>query len=189
MTLDLATRYAEQICEWLSEASQLVVIAGSIRRRRGECADVDIVCIPTVSEERDLVGDVVSRRNQVFEQLQRHAQEGHARILAGGIEGKQTIVALKKCQLDVYYATPETLASRLLCRTGSKEHNAWLAGEAKRQGKKWKPYEGVCVEGEWRALGEGRDEYAGGRVLPAATEAEIYTQLNLDYIEPWKRER
>lgn len=196
MNFPTAKNYASHLYTWLLpyaapfEMKVNLQIAGSVRRERPVCNDIDLVMIPRVTEERDLLGNVAARTNHALKFLQEYvaASAGKARFNSGGErEGKSVIVELPKCQLDLWFADERTQATRLLCRTGSKEHNIWLATRAKRLGKKWNPYEGVLTGGEWRRIGEA-EEYAGGHLQPAQSEADIYGLLDLPFIEPRDRE-
>ena len=179
-----ANHYAAKLMEWIALKVDCAQVAGSIRRERAVCNDVDIVCIPRIEETRDLFGAVSSQRNVLHEFLREYVASGKATFQSGGeVPGKSVIVQLPKCQLDLWFATGETFATRLLCRTGSREHNIWLASRAKRMGLKWNPYEGILIGGEWQG-----DDYAGGQLHRFASEADIYLALDLPFIEPKHRE-
>ncbi len=64
MDLKTGQRYAEKICEWLGPDCERLEIAGSIRRGRPVVNDVDIVCVPKVREVKDMLGEVMERKNQ-----------------------------------------------------------------------------------------------------------------------------
>jgi DNA polymerase/3'-5' exonuclease PolX len=197
MNLAQAQHYATKIVNWLMPycaegptflSGISIVIAGSIRRQRPECADVDIVCIPKIEEVKDMLQTVISRKNLLAEFLVSYVggvPSPGAKILTNG--PRQLLIDLPKCQLDLWFADENNFASRLLCRTGSKDHNIWLATRAKRQGKHWKPYEGIEYGGRWIAMESG-DVYAGGHLLEFKSEADIYASLDLPFIEPKNRE-
>lgn len=176
MNLATAKHYAEKIVLWLGPHCQVTKIAGSIRRERPECADVDIVCIPRITVENDMLGTPIARTNHVLAFLRDYvkASNGVSAFHSGDEhEGKQVIVQLPKCQLDLWFATPANFGTRLLCRTGSKEHNILLAQRAQELGGSWNPYEGVTLNGQ---------------LLPATAEQEVYDALKLPWIEPRDRE-
>lgn len=182
MNLATAKHYAEKLYGWILPHCEAVrtcatlQVAGSIRRERPVCNDVDLVCIPKVIEERDMLGAVISRTNVLHKFLQDYVANsgGKAKFQSGGDrEGKSVILQLPKCQLDIWFATPETFATRLLCRTGSMQHNIWLAERAQRQGKKWTPYEGI---------------EANGGLIRFSSEERIYAELGLPWVGPKKRE-
>ena len=54
MNLATSKRYAEQLLNWIMPHAWPAQVAGSIRRERPECGDVDIVCIPKLAETRSL---------------------------------------------------------------------------------------------------------------------------------------
>jgi DNA polymerase/3'-5' exonuclease PolX len=191
MDLATATRYAESILKWIGPHCRRAEVAGSVRRGRPECADVDIVCEPLVRIEKDMLGAETGRRNLLLEFLQRYVAGEHELgratgrtigpdgrrtpyfVSGGEKEGKQVILQLPKCQLDLWFADEMTWGTRLLCRTGSKEHNIWLCDRAVDRGGKWSPYEGLEVHGV---------------KLPCPTEDCIYAGLGLKFIEPKNRE-
>lgn len=197
MNLTTAQNYAAKITEWLapyvanqpaSASGKAMLTAGSIRRHRTECGDVDIVCVPAMKEERDLFGEVTSQRNLLQHFIKMYAMSGKATLQSGEEPTTKSMsIQLSKCQLDLWFATRATFATRLICRTGSKDHNIWLASRAKRMGLKWNPYEGVFGGGRW--LGGDPDTYVGGKLLAMFLhEADIYRALDLPFIEPMHRE-
>jgi DNA polymerase/3'-5' exonuclease PolX len=174
--LAVASNYAAKLKDWLSPFCERIEIAGSVRRGRDWCNDIDLVCIPKLVEKRDLLGAVEETRNLAWEEIVRLVFGEKAQVIAGGKEpGKYIQVKLLKSgvQLDVFFAEMENFASRFLCRTGSKEHNIWLAERAQLRGGKWEPYNGLTL---------------GGALIPATTEADIYRALGVEYIEPANRE-
>lgn len=185
MNLSTAIHYAGHLLTWIQPYVDRAEVAGSIRRQRPACNDVDIVCIPKIKEEQDLFGEVVSHKNLLHEFLRQHVAKTNTFFLAGGdTPGKQVILQLPRCQLDLWFATPEAFATRLMCRTGSRDHNIWLASRAKARGWKWNPYEGLIAGGEWSG-----DQYVGGQIIARyETEDAIFRALNLPFIAPEHRE-
>jgi DNA polymerase/3'-5' exonuclease PolX len=184
MTLEVGRRYAGKICEWLGGMCERMEIAGSIRRGRAMVNDVDIVCIPKVEEHKDMLGAVIGRSNYLFDFLVDYVKGRNPlgskgrlpHFISGGErEGKQVLLQLPKCQLDLWFADAETFGTRLLCRTGSKEHNIWLAERAGARGMHWDPYAGLSRVDRAEAV-------------EASSEEEIYAALGLEWIEPKNRE-
>lgn len=182
MNLASAKNYAEKIQSWIAPyCIEPSVIAGSIRRDRPVCGDIDIVCIPKVEKTVDLFGTVTGERNLLRAFLKDYvANNPTAKFQSGGEAGKSVILQLPKCQLDLWFATPETLATRLMCRTGSKEHNIWLATRAIQMGMRWNPYEGIYMGAV------GADE---GKLQRFESEQAIYNALDLPFIRPSNREQ
>jgi len=170
MTLAFAQRCADRIADWLGPYCDRLEIAGSIRRCRHHPNDVDIVAIPKVETGRDLFGKELAPRNLAAEAV--HARATAERWVVDG-SGDACITVYHACvQVDLFWATQDTWGTVLLCRTGSKEHNIWLAELAKGAGGKWHPHRGLYLRGK----------------IYAATEDEIYAALGLDPIPPSRRE-
>ena len=176
MPLETASRYARQIVEWLGPYCERVEVAGSVRRGRLMCGDVDLVVIPKREVSRDLLGSVMTGRNLLHEFLLDYvADPSHRASWRGGEngQGRNLLVQLKGCLLDVFCTTAECWGSMLICRTGSREHNVWLANRAKRMGGQWSPYSGVIAD---------------GILQPAPSEEAVYSALGLPWIPPAERE-
>jgi DNA polymerase/3'-5' exonuclease PolX len=196
MDFSTASKYAVQIVNWLSPYCHRLEIAGSIRRNRPQCADIDIVCIPKITEEKDMLGTVIGRANHCLQFLQsyvgddvRRLKPSGARFISGGErEGKQVILQLPKCQLDLWFADAATFENRLLLRTGSKEHNAWLATRAQDYGLHWFIYYGFVRDTNVTSGMTGEQALDDGLLLPVNSEADIYRHVGLDFIPPEYRQ-
>jgi len=201
-----AIRWSAAIATELGSHCTRLEVAGSIRRQRPECADIDIVCIPKVDRQPDLLGSEVGRRNYVLEWARAYEAKGIGQvtgpgeqaphIISGGAkEGKQLIVQLRKVQLDIWFASELNFASRLLCRTGSREHNIWFATRLTERNLHWFPYEGIVTLDSLRAAKiNPHDRGAADRaveerlILPVGTEADLYGYAGLELIAPRYRE-
>ena len=164
MELNRAREIAEELKSLLEPYCERIVIAGSIRRRKPFVNDVDIVLIP-------------SNQGQLLYQLQQ----------LGWIKsGKEKLIRVEPCKygipLDIYVATPETWATLLLIRTGSKGHNIWLCNRAKGRGMKLH----ASGSGLFRIEAQGCE---GVEVRVAGdTEESIIQALGVPYKEPWERD-
>lgn len=201
MEFAVGKKYAERLVEWLGPFQERVEIVGSIRRRSARVNDIDVVLIPKVTEERDLMGEVVGRRNHCLEFLQGYVRENnphggkvgtHPYFISGGEkEGKQVMLWLPKagCQLDLWFADVGTWWTRLVCRTGSVFHNRWMCDRAALRGLHWQPYEGLfkcIVKSEECRVDEGVRHAKVAEVMES--EADFYRLLGLGFIEPRDRE-
>lgn len=166
MTLDFAQRCAERLVSWITPHAVRVAIAGSIRRRRPQVSDVDLVVIPQWKEEQDMFGTVTGRRNLTRAEVERRAAAEQWRVTANGHE--LLIVEARGVQVDFYWASEETWGTLLMCRTGSREHNIWLAEVARGRGGKWHPYLGLSLN---------HQIYRG-------SEEEIYSALGVPWLDP-----
>jgi DNA polymerase (family 10) len=171
MNLATTQKLAEKILAELTPYCDQIEIAGSIRRRRPNPNDIDLVCLPKP-------GNLIELQSRF------HAR---CKVLSEGVENAMYLLG-NGVQLDVFFAHHEArdifgevqahanFGTLLLCRTGSAQHNIWLIGQAKLKDLYWKPYAGVFTQ-------------ADGRCLASATEEGIFTALGLEFIPPEKRER
>lgn len=179
MTLAEAQKIAEATRAFLEPVCERIEIAGSIRRRRPECADVDLVVIPRISEQKDFFGVVTGRENLVRKLLIEYARD--TRPKPQWVTGKEPepnaqnlLLKGPKAQLDVWIATPATWATRLITRTGSMQHNVWIANRAIARRGKFRPYEGL-----W---------FSSMGLIQPSNEEQFYEALGLPFIPPEKRE-
>jgi DNA polymerase/3'-5' exonuclease PolX len=186
MNYSLAASRAEQILEWLHPYCELIEIAGSIRRSRPTCNDIDLVVIPKFSERIvtvDMFTQKTVRVNLLRERLIQYIAENPAAHWLGrgaerGPEPREDAVNMllitkAGVQLDIFTATAATWITLLICRTGSKQHNIWAAERAKNMGGHWNPYKGLTLHG------------AG---VPLHHEEDFYTALKSPYLPPDRRD-
>jgi DNA polymerase (family X) len=160
MLLSEAQQIASKVKEILSPFCSRIEIAGSIRRKKQTCHDIDIVCIP-------------SNQGQFITALQ-----SLGKINIGG--QKLIRCDYQGISLDVYIATPETWATLLLIRTGSKEHNVKLCSLAKRKGMK------LHADGSGLFMLTDREMMPEERIA-GNTEESIFKALDLPYLKPEER--
>jgi len=157
MELEKAKEIAAEVIKRLSPYCRRIEVAGSIRRQKEIVHDIDIVLIP--SDAWNLESEVLA--------------------LARPLQPKLSGEKLKRfdyngAQIDLYYASPETWATLLLIRTGSKENNIRLCSLAKKRG--W----------HLAASGDGLFNEAGERIA-GDTEESIFKALGLPFQRPEER--
>jgi DNA polymerase (family 10) len=166
LPLARAQAYADKIVRELAPFCARIAIAGSIRRRRPICHDIDLVLIP-----RDAAG----LHDRVFQAAARRLCCGEQVLRVELKTGVQLdIYMAHEDQKDLFcVAKPCNWGSLLLCRTGSKEHNIKLVQRAAGLGYRWDPHNGV---------------YNGdGTCIASATEEDIFQALESPYVNPEAR--
>ena len=154
MELGRAMSIADEVIKRLSPYCSRIEVAGSVRRHKPTVNDLDFVLIP--SDPWNLTYEIA----------------GLGQTMLKG--GKLKRVNHNGVQLDFYYASPETWATLLFIRTGSKENNIRLATLAKKRG--W----------HLAASGDGLFDEKGQRVA-GDSEESIYEALGLPYQPPEER--
>jgi len=144
----------EYIIKPLCEKMDLV---GSLRRKKQIVHDIDFVAVCNDANWKKI--------QQCF--------KNH--ICAGNIVFKFNYPLNDKelFQCDIYRATDENYGIMKLVRTGSGDHNCWMAGFARSKGMMLKYSDGLVKDNE---------------VIAGKTEEEVFASLGLTYVEPQKRE-
>ena len=163
LELDLgdAEKTANQIETIVCTHCVKLEIAGSIRRQKPKVHDIDFV----VTTKSDFEWQKIS------EELRRMKAKPNC-------QGNSVIKAFLPCQnglfqVDFYRAQPSTFGILLLVRTGSAEHNVWLAGYAISKGMRIKYSEGLIKD---------------NNAIAGETEQSVFDALGLPYPLPSQRE-
>ena len=156
-----AEKLADQVKTSESVHCELLEIVGSIRRRKPKIHDVDFVA--------------VAKSDAEWQKIAEDLKHTKARI---GCAGPSVIKAYVPCknglfQVDFYRATLQTLGINLLIRTGSAEHNTWLAGYAISKGMRLKYSEGLVKD---------------GAAIAGENEEGVFAALGLPCPQPQDRE-
>ena len=161
--LDLreAEKPANQIKTLVCTHCDKIEIAGSIRRQKPKVHDIDFVVVAKSDFEWQ----------KISEELKRLKAKPNC-------QGNSVIKAFLPCengcfQVDFYRAQPSTFGILLLVRTGSAEHNMWLAGCAISKGMRIKYSEGLIKDGV---------------AVAGETEQGVFEALGLPYPLPSERE-
>ena len=114
MELEGAQKIADEVIGRLSPYCQKIEVAGSIRRRKPQVRDIDLVLIP--KDPWDFHGELMK-----LGQLKMSGKK-IMRVMVGSV------------QVDIYVADEATWATLLLIRTGSAKNNIRLCSRAKDMG-------------------------------------------------------
>ncbi|HET8885572.1 MAG TPA: hypothetical protein VFM70_04375 [Salinimicrobium sp.] len=160
MEIQKALFIAERVKTLLAPHCIRIEIAGSIRRKKPEVKDIEIVAIPKPYQTglfEDGIATVVNQWQKVKGDLPcKYTQ----RILPEGIK------------LDLFFAEPGNWGLILAIRTGSAaySHKILAAGWVKR---------GYKSEGGFLS--------ASGKTIMIPEEIDLFTRLGLPFLEPEKR--
>lgn len=177
LPLSTARPLAERIRAELAPLCRRCEIAGSIRRERADCGDIDLVCLPLTWPHR---ARILERCDRNAERVKNGPQYVEYRLKNGfqldlwfAHDG-----ACEKPQPGELFETPrETLPPNfgvlLLARTGSVAFNTWIAQHAKTKGLHFNPHAGI---------------QRAGRVIASEEEADIFRALELPEIPPTRRD-
>jgi DNA polymerase (family 10) len=162
---ELEIQEAEKIANFIKNSVILhcdqIEIAGSIRRKRPKVHDVDFV--------------VVAKNDYEWQKILAELKRLKAKPNCSGNSVIKTNFPCNEgfFQVDFYRAKPSTFGIHLLIRTGSAEHNMWLAGYAFTKGMRLKYSEGLI-----------KDE----NIVAGESEKGVFEALELPFPEPHARE-
>jgi len=166
MKLDQAIEIAERIRAELAPFCERVEIAGSIRRRKPEIGDIEIVAIPRMVESGFLWSNPEIHLGFCIAVARYQAVKGKPtgkytqRLLPGGIK------------LDLFMARQENWGLIFAIRTGSaKFAHRVVAGGWCRAG--YHSVDGMLVKGL--------------RKIPVCEERYLFNLIDLPWSEPWER--
>ena len=175
LSLKIAKSIADQLCTNLTKGCDKIAVAGSIRRRRPFIHDIDIVAVPKYQPgpTETLFGDQV-QINLLDVTLNTLVSSGRIRITERGDKAIRLELPSGELPVDVYIARPETWATLLLIRTGSREHNIRMCSLARQLGMQLKA--------------DGSGLFRAGTLVAGSSETEIFEALGMTYVTPEYRE-
>jgi DNA polymerase (family 10) len=161
LDLEEAQRTAAVVKAAVEAQCELIEVAGSIRRQKSKVHDIDFVVVAKSDAEWQKI-------NEKLRQLKAKPN----------CSGNSVIKAFVHCQdgffqVDFYRAKPSTFGIHLLVRTGSADHNMWLAGHAFSKGMRLKYSEGLIKDGV---------------AIAGETEQGVFEALCVPYTLPTQRE-
>ena len=179
MKLDVALPIAEGWVKRLEPHCERVTIAGSLRRRKSNVKDLEILCIPRTvdSNQESLFGasTVTSHRDPGFIRLFTQLPHQDVMIEKGDpTQAKYIRLFLipEKISLDLFIATQKNWGYLLAVRTGPAEYShRVLANKWVRQGYH----------------GEAGYLTRGGQPVEIREEEDLFDLLKMQYVEPENR--
>lgn len=162
--LRVAEVWAQEAMRIVAEHAPRLAIAGSIRRRRDDVGDIDLVVLD------------ITERNPWQQHAIANALMEHGYVQTKDGEKIASFTRAGAASLDLYYATPATWGITMVVRTGSAAHNIKLV----RAGQRLLPARTFSVS---RGIVD-----TAGHVVAGSSELEVFAALELKYVDPEDRE-
>lgn len=188
MIYDQAKKIADEFCQKIfpyTEPGRLH-IAGSLRRKRSNIGDIEIVCIPLKNDYKNIFGETIDRWSckgfiDVVSQYKRITGQPNGRQMK--MQHESGIV------IDMYMPQPHDYFRMYAVRTGSKDYSMMrLAGQWSRMG--WHgTSEGLRRKSECHMTKSGYKCFVEKPQLPPAwqSEEEFFKWLEIYWEKPEKR--
>lgn len=174
LPLATAEKLAGAIVECLRDGCERIEVAGSIRRRRPEVGDLEIVAIPKAAA--NLFGeddDTVTPLDLILGML---IMQQRLVKVKGGKKYKQFDLPRHGCKLDLFLCTKDTWGSVFTIRTGPASFSHRLVTKASQGG--------LCPNDV--SFTNGR-LYRGDEVMDTPEEQDVFAALGMEWIEPKER--
>lgn len=178
----LALSVVRELLAAISPACERVIVAGSLRRKKADVGDAEILYIPK-TEVRKISGDMFATgRVDLADLAIRELIEsgilalrlGENGSTAYGPKNKLLVHVSTGLPVDLFATSESSWFNYLVCRTGSKENNMRIAEAARAKGWRWNPYGSGFTGGD-------------GHTHAVTSEQEVYALVGLPYPEPWER--
>ena len=173
MELERAEKIAEQLKPLLEPACECerVVVVGSIRRRKPEVGDIELLCVPKFINGVDqLDRELGALAIQRILALRRNKRGS----TTYGPKNKLMVHVPSGIGVDIFSTTEECWPVALVVRTGGKATNIRISMAAQERGY------------QFHAYGRGFTR-ADGSELICRSEADVFKAVGLAYREPWER--
>jgi DNA polymerase/3'-5' exonuclease PolX len=181
-------RLAAEVGAAITEAMQVLCgegylcVAGSVRRRKAEVGDIEIVYVPLIGSRRkedELFGTPVNAADDWLDQMARQKvltpRLNNLCRKTWGTRIKLVTHVPTGIPVDFFEATKGNWNNYLVCRTGPKASNVAICTAARRRGWEWHPYSPGFVS-------------VTGRELHAVkSEAEVFEFVGMKAVPPWER--
>ena len=153
-----------------------VEIAGSLRRGRAEVHDIEIVAIPKLMAQTNLLGETLGYRNEIEYPLHLLTLLG-AKSIKDGPRYKQ-IELPEGINLDLFLVLPPAQWGVIFAiRTGPREFSQWIVTTRAKGG---------CLPSHCRVL-DGAVHDGNGAIVTMPEEIDFLNLLGLGWIEPGQR--
>ncbi|MDY6916916.1 MAG: hypothetical protein SVP26_03080 [Chloroflexota bacterium] len=167
--LEEAIRVYRELEAELAPVCERIAVAGSVRRRRPEVKDVEILVIP-----KDSPIDLFTAKLYALVAAGvldfRLNKRGHRLF---GPQNKLMVHVGSGIGVDIFSTTEDCWAVTMVVRTGSKETNISIARAAKARGMRFLAY------------GDGFDTPTGH--ITCFTEEQVFRAVGLPHLQPWER--
>lgn len=174
---------ALEVLSALERHCERIQIAGSLRRKKPEVGDVEIVYVPLWKSAPDpnaLFGNVeINRVDDAIETLERRS----ILVRRLNVNGRESYGEKNKLMrhvasgipIDLFATTMDSWFNYLVCRTGPSDMNVRICNAAIARGWKWNPY--------------GSGFSRGSERFAVKSEEDVFRFVGLPYLQPEERQQ
>lgn len=183
-----ALRAAQELCEMLDPVCERLIIAGSIRRKRPDVGDIELVYVPKFCIAPDISDLFSTKTHNMADTVIAGMEKARTLSRRVNVLGKTAFGEKIKLMVhpesgipvDLFATTIESWWNYLVCRTGPADSNTRICVAAQQRGWKWAPYS----PGFTRYV-TGEDGEIETRAMDS--EQAVFEFVGLPYFEPEDR--
>jgi DNA polymerase/3'-5' exonuclease PolX len=129
-----ARKLTVELCYKLQPHCDKINIAGGVRRKKADCHDIEIICLPQTIELKDLFDNKIG--SAVNPQFAKMVENELGKVVKGKSDGRMMQIKLPQgIMLDLFTPQPDDYFRQYVIRTGSANYSAKVIATAwKRQG-------------------------------------------------------
>lgn len=178
--LEEAEKVAVGLQELLRPACERIEVAGSIRRRKAEVSDIELVAVPHYEDGVDMFGDVVERIDFLQTAIMGLVENRVLKIRGGyGPQNKLMQHVPTGIPVDIFSATVENWGMAMLVRTGPADFNKAVMSRLQQLGHRGHAYGGITLNAV--------DIHGGRREITCPDEKDVFDVLGWEFIAPQER--
>lgn len=148
-----------------------IQVAGSLRRKRPEIKDIELIAISKEIELKNLFGECV----EPYLVIEEFVEDYGFQFSKNGPKYKKFLY--EGISIDLFITTKYQYGLHMALRTGSKEYSRWLV-TPKRKGGAMPGY--MSVSGGWLT--------ANGKKIITYTEQDFFRAIETEWVRPDQRE-
>jgi DNA polymerase/3'-5' exonuclease PolX len=180
MILDEAIVIAEKMIDWLQPVCDRIEVAGSVRRKKEDVKDIELVAKPKLVKVQDMFGDLLN----IISSLDQTCWDSKGKLLKNGSRYKQ-ICLFEGINLDLFIVMPPSQwGVQFLLRTGPADFSHWMVTQRVKGGA----LPNDCYVRGGRVIRGVRGSTLGAVMIEMEEEEEMFEFCGLGYMEPWDRE-
>lgn len=182
----IAKHFADELIVGLAPSCLRIEVAGSVRRKKPEVKDIELVCIPRPGAPRPEFGQkpFLSHLEHALHEMEQAEMLGSR--IKDGQKYKQIVINTKGLgfittelfKLDLFIVRPETWGVQFAIRTGPAEFSHRLVTKQEWGGllpDHMKVEDGLLWDTETR------------QVIPTLEEQDFFAAIGLEWFEPTER--
>ncbi len=176
-----AEQVADDLVRLLAPRCERIQIAGSIRRKRPQVKDIELLCVSKAWSSQDLFGGLATNGYELDLKLDELVADGSvlkkrpnkAGRYSYGEKNKLLTHVPSGIPVDIFSAPATNWGMALVVRTGPKEMNIRMMARFKEMGMRGHAYGGVTDQ--------------DGTEIECPSEAKVFELLGWRYVPPESR--